>query len=107
MSAMVSHAQRTFPPEAQIVVCMTILMGYAPSLPPTPVCTCVFLSYENIVQIRCLYDGVSVEEMLEGWDRVLPETMKKWELDRSKVGGQRGFCMLARSHWHACMSHPC
>lgn len=38
------------------------------------------------MQIRCLYEGVGVDEMLNGWDHLLPTAMNKWKLDRSKVG---------------------
>jgi len=41
--------------------------------------------YENIVQIRCLYEGMGVEEMLDGWEHLLPAAMKKWGLDRAKM----------------------
>lgn len=41
--------------------------------------------YENIVQIRCLYEGMAVEEMLEGWDHILPAKMKEWSLDRAEM----------------------
>jgi len=43
-------------------------------------------SYENIVQIRCLYEGVTVEEMLESWQDMLPARMQEWALDRGSVG---------------------
>lgn len=40
-------------------------------------------SYENIVQIRCLYEGVGVEDMLDNWHSGMLESyMKKWQLDR-------------------------
>lgn len=42
--------------------------------------------YENIVQIRCLLEGVGVEEMLADWGRLLPVHMEKWGLDRAEVG---------------------
>ena len=42
-------------------------------------------SYENIVQIRCLLDGVSPEEMLQGWHDMLPAAMQRWGLDRGEV----------------------
>lgn len=41
--------------------------------------------YENIVQIRCLYEGVTVEDMLTHWDTLLPEYMAKWGLKRPDV----------------------
>lgn len=41
--------------------------------------------YENIVQIRCLLEGVSPEEMLENWSTMLPEYMEKWNLNRTQL----------------------
>jgi phosphoglycolate phosphatase-like HAD superfamily hydrolase len=41
--------------------------------------------YENIVQIRCLLEGMEVDEMLEGWHQILPAMMKKWQLDRQAL----------------------
>lgn len=42
--------------------------------------------YENIVQIRCLLEGVTVEDMLQHWHEMLPQHMEKWQLDRQEVG---------------------
>jgi hypothetical protein len=42
--------------------------------------------YENIVQIRALYEGVGVQEMLDTWHKMLPKKMKEWGLDRQEVG---------------------
>jgi len=41
--------------------------------------------YENVVQIRCLYEGMGVQEMLDGWSSILPAHMKTWELERAKL----------------------
>mmetsp|Transcript_24172 Transcript_24172/g.52804 ORF Transcript_24172/g.52804 Transcript_24172/m.52804 type:complete len:294 (+) Transcript_24172:56-937(+) len=41
--------------------------------------------YENIVQIRCLYEGMSVDEMLGGWEHILPAKMKEWSLQRGEL----------------------
>eukprot|EP00879_Flechtneria_rotunda_P032260 GHRR01035436.1.p1 GENE.GHRR01035436.1~~GHRR01035436.1.p1 ORF type:complete len:159 (+),score=49.21 GHRR01035436.1:393-869(+) len=41
--------------------------------------------YENVVQIRCLYEGTSVDEMLQSWHVLLPKKMDEWQLDRSEV----------------------
>ncbi|GMH34394.1 hypothetical protein BSKO_02228 [Bryopsis sp. KO-2023] len=41
--------------------------------------------YENIVQIRCLLEGVGVDEMLEDWGSILEDYMKKWSLDRAEL----------------------
>jgi phosphoglycolate phosphatase-like HAD superfamily hydrolase len=38
--------------------------------------------YENIVQIRCLLEGVRPQDMLENWSAMLPECMDEWNLDR-------------------------
>lgn len=47
----------------------------------------VSCSYENIVQIRCLYEGVTVDDMLSSWHDMLPQKMQEWGLDRGQVGG--------------------
>lgn len=41
--------------------------------------------YENVVQIRCLFEGMSVEDMLTNWEHILPAKMSEWSLDRSKL----------------------
>ncbi|KAG2501909.1 hypothetical protein HYH03_000407 [Edaphochlamys debaryana] len=41
--------------------------------------------YENIVQIRCLYEGVSPEQMLATWEELLPASMAKWGLKRADM----------------------
>ncbi|KAL4452021.1 hypothetical protein ABPG75_007683 [Micractinium tetrahymenae] len=41
--------------------------------------------YENIVQIRCLLEGVQPEEMLKSWHELLPEYMQRWGLVRSEL----------------------
>ncbi len=41
--------------------------------------------YENIIQIRCLYEGVTVEDMLANWGTMLPSCMQKWGLERNEV----------------------
>ena len=43
--------------------------------------------YENVVQIRCLHEGISPEDMLDNWHHMLPHKMKEWGLDRKEVGG--------------------
>lgn len=42
-------------------------------------------SYENIIQLRCLLEGVPVETILDKWEEVLEDGMHKWQLDRSEV----------------------
>lgn len=42
--------------------------------------------YENVVQIRCLHEGISPEDMLDSWHEMLPHKMKEWGLDRNEVG---------------------
>ena len=37
------------------------------------------------MQIRCLLEGVGVDDMLENWDTLLPDYMQRWELDRAEV----------------------
>ena len=41
--------------------------------------------YENIVQIRCLLEGITPEEILGDWQAILPSKMKEWKLDRKEV----------------------
>ena len=41
--------------------------------------------YENVVQVRCLLEGVTPADILENWSTMLPEYMTKWELDRSSL----------------------
>eukprot|EP00803_Ostreobium_quekettii_P000623 evm.model.scf_313EXC.3 EVM.evm.TU.scf_313EXC.3 scf_313EXC:25657-29939(-) len=41
--------------------------------------------YENIVQVRCLLEGVKVDDVLENWSELLPQYMAKWELARDKL----------------------
>ncbi|KAG1667581.1 hypothetical protein FOA52_014662 [Chlamydomonas sp. UWO 241] len=40
--------------------------------------------YENVVQIRALYEGVTVEDMLTNWGTILPAKMEEWGLDRTE-----------------------
>jgi hypothetical protein len=37
------------------------------------------------VQVRCLLEGVPVEDILADWHGLLQEYMQRWQLDRSKV----------------------
>jgi hypothetical protein len=41
--------------------------------------------YENLVQIRCLLEGVDPQDMLLHWHDMLPEYMQRWQLDRLQV----------------------
>jgi len=41
--------------------------------------------YENVVQVRCLVEGVTAEAMLAGWGSILPAKMKEWALDRAAL----------------------
>ncbi len=41
--------------------------------------------YENLVQIRCLLEGDSEEDILNNWHTILPDRMARWQLDRSEV----------------------
>jgi len=41
--------------------------------------------YENLVQVRCLVEGATVEGMLEGWPAMLAAKMEEWKLDRGDV----------------------
>lgn len=62
--------------------------------------------YENIVQIRCLYEGVTVDEMLQFWHDILPQKMQQWGLDRGKVSGDAALWSREATLWsHACSVH--
>lgn len=54
----------------------------------------VMCRYENIVQIRCLYEGITVQDMLDTWHKMLPKKMKEWGLDRQQVRPLCLFCVL-------------
>lgn len=41
--------------------------------------------YENIVQVRCLFEGMEVDDMLNNWEHILPGKMAEWKLDRPKM----------------------
>ena len=41
--------------------------------------------YENLVQVRCLVEGVAPDAMLEGWPAMLAARMEEWKLDRTDV----------------------
>ena len=38
-----------------------------------------------MLQIRCLYEGIHVDDILENWEHILPAKMNEWKLDRSEV----------------------
>ena len=41
--------------------------------------------YENLVQVRCLLEGVSEDDILQHWHTILPDSMQRWNLDRQEV----------------------
>lgn len=41
--------------------------------------------YENLVQVRCLVEGVAVQAMLDDWPAMLAARMAEWQLDRGDV----------------------
>ena len=41
--------------------------------------------YENIVQIRCLLEDISTDEILSNWSELLQKFMHQWQLDRAEV----------------------
>ncbi|CAL5223568.1 g6103 [Coccomyxa viridis] len=41
--------------------------------------------YENLVQVRCLLEGVSEDDILQHWHTILPESMQRWQLDRQEL----------------------
>ena len=46
---------------------------------------CFAHRYENIVQVRSLLEGESVDNILENWHSILSDLMQKWDLDRSQA----------------------
>ena len=55
--------------------------------------------YENLVQIRCLLEGVSPDDILNDWHTVLPEHMEKWGVERGQVRVVRLLLLL---QWLTC-----
>lgn len=45
----------------------------------------VFCRYENLIQVRCLLEGISTDDILNDWHRLLPEYMDKWKQSRKQV----------------------
>lgn len=41
--------------------------------------------YENIIQIRCLLEGVKPDDILQNWHSILPEYMEKWQQSRKEL----------------------
>lgn len=41
--------------------------------------------YENLVQVRCLLEGVPAATMLDTWPDLLPAKMAEWSLDRADL----------------------
>ena len=41
--------------------------------------------YENLVQVRCLLEGVGEDDILQHWHTILPDSMQRWQLDRQEV----------------------
>lgn len=65
----------------------TILMSFRKRSAGTNGNECCVLvhRYENLVQIRCLLEGVSPDAILNDWHTVLPEYMQKWGVERGQV----------------------
>lgn len=41
--------------------------------------------YENLIQVRCLLEGVHPNDILQSWHTILPEYMDKWKQNRKEV----------------------
>ncbi len=54
--------------------------------PTTSCCRCR-RRYENLVQVRCLLEGVPAEDILADWHGLLAHYMAKWGLERAEVRG--------------------
>ena len=37
------------------------------------------------MQVRCLLEGISEDDILQNWHTILPESMQRWHLDRKEV----------------------
>ena len=67
------------------------------------------------MQIRCLLEGVTPQEMLQTWHDMLPEYMQRWGLDRGEVrpggGGSLQLlplcCLQLAVSLVANAAHPC
>ena len=46
--------------------------------------------YENLVQVRCLLEGVSVDAILEDWPTLLKSKMGAWALERADLVARFG-----------------
>jgi phosphoglycolate phosphatase-like HAD superfamily hydrolase len=54
--------------------------------------------YENVVQVRCLLEGVAPADMLASWHDMLPARMAAWGLDRARLVALFG---AVRDEWMA------
>ncbi len=45
----------------------------------------VMIRYENLIQVRCLLEGVDPDVILQNWHTILPEYMEKWKQSRKEV----------------------
>lgn len=41
--------------------------------------------YENLIQVRCLLEGASPDDILANWHTILPEHMDKWKQNRTEL----------------------
>ncbi|DBA77981.1 TPA: hypothetical protein ACH3X1_009137 [Trebouxia sp. C0004] len=41
--------------------------------------------YENLIQVRCLLEGVASNDILQKWHTILPEYMEKWNQSRKEL----------------------
>ena len=76
MPAIVVHLKQASEP--YITVTSTTL-GCAIALSQAP------CRYENLVQVRCLLEGFTEEDILQNWHTILPDSMQRWHLDRQEV----------------------
>ena len=52
--------------------------------------------YENVVQVRLLLEGTSPQAILDGWERLLPDSMTRWGLEREALVELFGRCGALR-----------
>lgn len=63
--------------------------------------------YENLVQVRCLLEGVSEDDILQNWHTILPHSMQRWHLDRQEVRQSSPAIAMLRGCWHDVYLRAC
>lgn len=69
--------------------------------PASQIQTCLLVRYENLIQVRCLLEGVQPDDILANWHSILPDHMSKWQQDRQEVHPYRTAYVVELHHMHA------